>query len=374
MNSDCATQDALTLWQSFSTTEPTAGMPPLQRCVEGVRKQAQSADDVLELAFKLCETNLVIGKHEYNSWQGLAVFDATSVFSTEGLGGELVANYGYDFWGFLRAINELAKRSSNPAQYQQCINSNLFSSPVDDALVHRRFESLLASADFNNLGCMGGRAKGLEKLLPQPSNVKSECEDHGIQTLDPRTHPNAFSSFGRSITYNMNGQLMVRSPFCFNVWLERPLAWLSSINLNEFTGCLQGGQLKLSCESELDTPEGAALHILLATTGAESPGRAERHFWLLDQILPLKGLGHITVNLHQKDWKPLQGNPAMAYGIKCTVGNLAESLDRLQMQLILAIEPFANDGIVTGSMALPSLSLTPNNRSFATLKESDLLH
>ena len=361
MNSDCATQDALTLWQSFSTTEPTAGMPPLQRCVEGVRKQAHSADDVLELAFKLCETNLVIGKHEYNSWQGLAVFDATSVFSTEGLGGELVANYGYDFWGFLRAINELAKRSSNPAQYHQCINTNLFSSPVDDAVVHERLKSLLANGDFNILGCRASSTIDLGSLMARPNNLHSTVDGHGVQTLNACTHPNAFAIFGRSVKYRMDGQLMIKGPFPLNVYLERPLTWLGYINLNEFTGCLHGGQLKLSYESELDAPEGATLRILLATTGAESPGRAERHFWMLDQILPLEGIVEATVNLHQKDWKPLKGNPAMAYGIKCTVGNLAESLDRLQMQLILAVETFTNEKIVTDSITLPTLSFIPNN-------------
>jgi len=360
MDGASASKRGLSLWQEFSASDTLGSLPPLPRLIQAVRERSRSADDLLELAFTLCEAHLAIGRYEYKRWQGLAIVDATPVFSLEGLGGDLIRSHGYDFWGFLRAMAELARRSADPAQYHQCINHNLYTSPADDQLVVERFESLQASGDLHNLGCMVDTGKLLNGLISQAMEDVPDTPVSTVQAITPRSHPRAFSGFGRSLKLNMDGQVMVKSPFCFNVWLERPMLWLAGVNLEGLTGPLEDARLELSYTLQLDQPEGTAVRLLLATTAAEpqEPGRAERHFWLYEPSLPLDGQEGVTVSLRPTAWQSLQGHPRAAYGLKCTEADLAETLNNLPLQLLLALEPSTSHPVPSGSLALPSLILT----------------
>lgn len=344
------------LWHELSEDETLGNLPPLTRLIQGVRERSQSSNDMLELAFSLCEAHLEISRHEYGRWQGWAIVDATSVFSMQGLARDLIGTFNYDFWGVLREIAGLAQRSHDPAQYHQCINLNLFSSPANDELVLERFHSLKASSDTNNFGCMAGASSGLENLLSQKSLPKKE--QRGVPALSPRTHPDAYSSFGRSQKYRLDGQLITKSPFCFNVWLERPFTWLSSVDLRNFTGSLNGSEIVATYDLQLDKPEDASLRVLLSATETDlrPRGRNERHFWILNQRLPLDGSDGVSFKLQPSEWRPLAGNPSVAYGLKCTVENLADSLDRLPLELILVLETSSTNPIATGSLTLPTLA------------------
>lgn len=72
----------------------TARCRPLPRLIRAVREHSESAEDLIALAFSLCEANLAIGRHEYPRWQGLSIFYAGCVFSVHGLGGDLCSRYG----------------------------------------------------------------------------------------------------------------------------------------------------------------------------------------------------------------------------------------------------------------------------------------
>ena len=61
---------------------------------------------------------------------------STSVFSLD----DLINQYGLSFVDYLRIMGELAKRTERPAQYHQCINTNLYQSNYDDTI--ERMKSL----------------------------------------------------------------------------------------------------------------------------------------------------------------------------------------------------------------------------------------
>ena len=71
----------------------------------------------------------------------------------------------------------------------------------------------------------------------------------------------------------------------------------------------------------------------------------------------------ITLNIQHNEWKPLSGNPSVAYGLKCTIGDLAKTLENSAVELILALETTSIDAIPTGYMSLPSLKIKQFNRT-----------
>jgi hypothetical protein len=340
-------------------------MAPLPRLIQAVRDQSNSAEQLLENAFALCEANLTIGREEYGQWQGLCVVDATSVFSVQGLGGDLCSTHGYDFWRFLRAMGDLAKRSHDPAQYHQCINHNLFSSPADDTLILERLQSLQNQGDLRLSGCMVDTAKLLCSLQkpdaatkPQAAQVATE----GSILITPRDTPAAFGGYGRSLKLNMDGQVLVRGPYCLNVWLEQPYHWLASIHLE--AGLLSAAALELSYQLQLEQAHPGQLKLLLASTASEpaEPGRVERHFWVNRATLPAEAAEGVSVAMGWSHWQPLQGHPREAYGLKCRSAD-AELIYQRPTQLIVALEARANAPTPTGQMSLPSLKITNQLRT-----------
>lgn len=349
-------------WQQISADARYQHLAPLPRLITAVRDRSSSAEELLEMAFALCEANLEIGRQEYAHWQGLCVLDATCVFSAEGLGGDLCRNYGYDFWAFLRAMADLARRSKDPAQYHQCINHNLFTSPADDELVLNRFQSLLPSGDLRNLGCMVDTGKLLTGLVRSETvQEQAECPDGEI-TITPRSMPAAYSGYGRRLKMKMDGQVVVKGPFCLNVCLERPFLWLAGVNLASLQAesSLLRSSLLLSYAVRLDTIDARGLRLLLATTAAEpsDPGRGDRHFWLHRDLLPLDGSAGVEVSAAPSQWEALSGHKQDAYGLKCRAVDPL-FIDRLPVQLVLVLEDCESVISPLGEVALPSVVVCP---------------
>lgn len=354
--------EGLERWRSISEDPHYSVMPPLRRLILYVRSRSASAEELLDNAFILCEANLEIGREEFEAWQGLCVVDATSVFSLEGLGSDLCQIYGYDFWGFLRAMNQLAKRSSDPAQYHQCINHNLFSSPADDELVLERFQSLEPLAELRLRGCMVDTAKLLGNLIrPEtlPEGNSKTHESQGVVVITPRQDPDAYGGYGRSLKLNMEGQVLVKGPYCLNVFLEQPLYWLTSVDIH--TGWLSRSTLELSYQLKLEHDHPGQLRLLMATTAREleQPGRGERYFWLNNSSLPHDGRSGIHIGMDQSQWTALHGDLREAYARKCGTGDL-QLMDQQPVQLILALEAAATTKTPMGQVTLPSLKAVAN--------------
>ena len=363
-------------WQHLSDQESLAGLPPLRRLVEFVRAHSDSAEELLDQAFLLCEANLEIGKLEYPQWQGLAVVDAAAVFSREGLGGDLIHQYHYDFWDFLRAIGGLAQQSHDPAQYHQCINQNLFSSPADDELIISRLKSLSNRGDIRNLGCMTDTSKLLQGLNTTESSRQQPAGQDGAIMITPRSAPTAFEAYGRSIKLNMDGHVIVRSPFCCNVWFEQPFYWLASIDLNTALSTdtdptnpfrLSNHELKLQYTLKLDQEQAFRLRLLLTSTTAAEPndsGRAERHAWIHRHAYPLSAESGISITTHPDHWQALSGSERMSYGLKCRAADPGLIDERpMQLVLVLVLEPTDTDSIPCGQLSLPNLWITTDQQS-----------
>jgi hypothetical protein len=153
-------------WLKISDDTRYAKLPPLPRHIQAVRDQSGTDQDLLAIALGLCEADLAISMHEYPHRQGLSVFYESAVFSAQGLGGDLCSHYGYDFWTFLQGIASISRDSADPAQYHQCINENLFNSPVEDDIIVRRFESL-GEGDIRKLGCIVDTVEQLRRMVPR---------------------------------------------------------------------------------------------------------------------------------------------------------------------------------------------------------------
>ena len=376
MTTDNPVRRGIALWQRLSDETALADLAPLQRLVDFVRTHSNSAEELLDQAFLLCEANLAIGKLEYSQWQGLAVVDATAVFSIEGLGGDLIHQYHYDFWDFLRAIGGLAQRSNDPAQYHQCINQNLFSSPADDEIIISRLKSLANRGDIRNFGCMTDTSKLLEGLNTPDSSLQQPASQDGAIMITPRSAPAAFEAYGRSIKLNMDGHVVVRSPFCCNVWFEKPFYWLASIDLHTALSAktdpinpfrLSNHELRLQYTLKLDQEQAFRLRLLLtsATTAHHNDsGRAERHAWIHRHAYPLSAESGISITTHPDHWQALSGSERMSYGLKCRAADPGLIDERpMQLVLVLVLEPTDTDSIPCGQLSLPNLWITTDQQS-----------
>jgi hypothetical protein len=360
MRADMTDPAGLASWHVISQDHRYADLPPLQRFVQAVRDQSKTAAELLDQAFALCEANVEISRMEYAKWQGLCVVDAVGVFSLEGLGGDLCLKYGYDFWAFLRAMAELARRSIDAAQYHQCINHNLFSSPADDSLVLEQMRAMGQSSEIRSRGCMVDTGKLLDSLLKTNSPYGESQEDtsNGQLTrqlvITARNNPEAFRGFGRSLKLDMDGEVFVKGPFCLNVWLERPYFWLASIRLKG-EHLLVGG-LELQYKLKLgESTMGPVRLLMTADLGETSePGRAERHFWLHDAELPHDAACGVDIAMNVANWQSVNGHPREAYGQKCRTANAA-LVDRRPVELVLVVDASCTSATPNGELTLPTL-------------------
>jgi len=351
-------------WRALSAESCYQGLPPLARLVQAVRDQSNSAEELLEQAFSLCEANLQIGQHEYATWQGLCVIDATGVFSAQGLGGDLFNIYAYDFWTFLRAMANLAQQSHDPAQYHQCINHNLFSSPAGDEVVLERLRAMEKWPNLRCRGCMVDTGKLLNNLVTTHTSDEKNTSNDANSTqrkheqrqllITPRLTPQAFIGYGRSLKLAMDGDVVVRGPYCLNVQLERHFYWLVGIQLE--ADWLINSTLRLEYQLEVQQDFSGPLRLLAASTAAEpqDAGRGERHFWLHKEELPHDARSSITVSMDESQWLGLNGHPKEAYGLKCSAASPA-LINQLPVQLIISLEAQASMPTPTGQLTLPTL-------------------
>lgn len=341
-------------------------LPPLQRLIQAVRDQSDDDKAMLDMAFCLCEANLAISRHEYEQWHGLCVIDASAVFSANGLGGDLCKRYGYDFWTFLRTLASLGRESDDPAQYHQCINQNLFHSPVDDEVLITRAASL-SHGDPRHRGCMVDTSQRLKALESGGTGQIPTPLSPGILRILPSTHPDLFQPYGRHSTMDLAGGVKIKSPFCCNVQLETAFYWLAGIALTNTLGIseligqagwLSNSELQLFYNLELTTPEALQLRVILAGTDPrpKQPGQAERYFWMHKNTLPSDGRTGVSITMAPDQWLPLKGHPQEAYGIKCQAVP-PEQMDHSYLEIILALDIPKEGWIPEGSLTLPTLEL-----------------
>jgi hypothetical protein len=363
MQTGTASRNGLERWKAISNDRRYSHLAPLARVVQAVRDQSNSSEELIENAYALCEANLDIGRESLPTWQGLAVLDASSVFSLQGLGGDLCHQYGYNFWDFLRLLADLAKRSADPAQYHQCINQNLFSSPADNELVLKRLRAMEQSPVLRARGCMVDTARLLKDLVrPQDSERQERPDEQTSRQIEitPRRAPEAFGGYGRTLKLNFDGKLLVQGPYCLNVWLERPFFWLAHVDLqaNWLSQSILTLQYQLNLAEDIPT----RMKLLLTATAKEpsEPGRGERHFWLHDSELPIDASCGATVPMGLGHWQPLKGHPNEAYGLKCSAAN-PRLIDDLPVKIVLVLEADNQVATPTGSITLPSMKLVASD-------------
>jgi hypothetical protein len=364
----------LRLWRLISSKESYRDLPPLARFIQYVRDTSHTRQELLKLSFTLCEANLQITALEFNHWQGLAVIDATGVFSAQGLGQDLCSRYGLDFQEFLKTLGKLASDSEKPSQYHQCINQNLFSSPFNDDVMMSRLESL---SSFDSATCLGWIPVSSPELQRLNSGVRTKegtAHHENCFRIEPQQNPHAYGGYGRSLRWSMDGNIVIKSPFCCNAWLDingsKLLHWLCSVDLKSWheawVDAQEGegaGELELEYQCDLCEHRTMQLRLLasIEAPGYEEPGRAPVHYWMHQTVLPLKATNHIAIKLDTKAWKSLKGADSVAYGYKC-LPEKAALLHQHAPRLILALEGADQTHIPQGRLSLPRIRWWKNDQ------------
>jgi hypothetical protein len=357
----------LHLWRLISAEASYKDLPPLPRFIQYVRDTCHTRQELLKLSFTLCEANLQITALEFNKWQGLAVIDATGVFSAQGLGQDLCNKYGLDFQEFLKTLGKMAFDTDKPSQYHQCINQNLFSSPFNDDVMISRLESLSTSESPISLGWIPVSSAELQRLNSTAPNQAGPSHRENYFTIEPQRNTIAYGGYGRSVAWSMDGEISVKSPFCCNAWLDvdgsKLLHWLCSVDLkpwHEAWVAIQGvegaGGLELEYQCELYEQSTLQLRLLasIEAPGYGEPGRAPVHYWMHRTVLPLKATNRIKIELHTTAWTSLKGADLVAYGYKC-LPEKATLLHQHAPRLILALEGTEQARIPQGRISLPRI-------------------
>ena len=360
MTRDHEPSEGWKLWQKLSDDKEIKDLPPLNRLITGIRKKSKNKDELVNNAYLLCEENIDIIKYEYSQWKGQAIFDATSVFSFEGIGGDLINQYGLNFEDYLRIIGELAKRTKNPAQYHQCINTNLQRSSYDDEIIIERMKSLKNYTSPDNL-TISPTPLSIEKIVgksldnfEQSKNVERE------EKITIYTHSKSFCCFTRRIGLNFDGEVIIGGPLFMNTYLIKPFAWLASIDLDVPKTVLQERSFTLaySILSHNEYISNCSLKLLLDST-PESKGSShkdEHNFLIYDHSLPIGDRKEESIDFSPIKWKAIDGNQNTAYGLKCKTSKPEEILHRSNKRLILALETGTSPCIYEFSMNVPSIT------------------
>lgn len=259
----------------------------------------------------------------------------------------------------------MSRDSKDPAQYQQCINENLFNSPLDDDVLIKRLESL-PQGDRRQHGCLAVHHDPLQTMLGCARELVGTAGNAEI-IIHPASSPAVYRSHARHVSINMGGGILLKSPFCCSVQLEQPFFWLASLALTDIPGLadligragwLSRSQLELTYHLELRNPESIGMRILLAGTDLlpQEAGRAERSFWLYERALPADARSGVSLEMDPQRWLPLQGHPQESYGLKCRA-SAPQQMDLMKLELILAID-VASQGSIAGQLTLPVLRIT----------------
>lgn len=364
----------LHLWRLISAEASYKDLPPLPRFIQYVRDTCHTRQELLKLSFTLCEANLQITTLEFNKWQGLAVIDATGVFSAQGLGQDLCNKYGLDFQEFLKSLAKMAFDTDKPSQYHQCINQNLFSSPFNDDVMISRLESLSSDESLISLGWIPISSPELQRLNSiAPKQVGSSNPENYFK-IEPQRNTLAYRGYGRSVAWSMDGEISIKSPFCCNAWLDangsKLLHWLCSVDLNPWQEAWVttqegegAGGLELEYQSDLCEQNNLQLRLLasIEAQGYKEPGRAPVHYWMHQTVLPLKHTNRITIEMHTTAWKSLKGAESVAYGFKC-LPEKAALLHQYAPRLIWVLENANQERIPQGRITLPRIKLWGNDQ------------
>ena len=359
MTRDHKPSEGWKLWQKLSDDEEIKDLPPLNRLITGIRKESKKKDELINNAYLVCEENIDIIKYEYSQWKGQAIFDATSVFSLEGIGGDLINHYGLSFVDYLRIMGELAKISKHPAQYHQCINTNLQQSSYDDEIIIERMKSLEYYNNPENF-TISPTPLAIESManrLLDESNYMEKTEEHKSLTID--TQPKYFSCFTRRIRLDLNYGLVIEGPLFMNTYLNKPFAWLVSIELSKLEATNNQSNFKIAYSIFGNTKyeRSYKLNLLLDSTpeNNRNPHRDEHNFLIYNDSLPIGENKEVAVTLNPSKWKSIDGNQNVAYGIKCKTSNPTNVMQRSNKRLIFAVDTEPNNCVHDFSMSVPSL-------------------
>ena len=361
MTIDHESSEGWKLWHKLSDDEQIKNLPPLSRLITGIRKESKNKDELIDNAYLVCEENTDIIKYEYSQWKGLAIFDATSVFSLEGIGGDLINQYGLSFVDYLRLMGELAKRTKRPAQYHQCINTNLQQSSYDDEIIIERMKSLDKFLKPENCGIYP-RSLSIDKILSLKSYRQENNECDELSSLISITnYPQSYCCFTRRISLNLDGEVIISGPLFLNTYLNRPLAWLISIELSEFTMKSSTSDLTVNYSiSEIISNKSInhKLRLLIESTSEEHSKEypSEHYFIMYKYSLPIGEHQKVIIDLCPNQWEPIEGNQELAYGLKCKIDDPESIMRRSNKRLIFAFETDPTNCIYGVSMSMPSLS------------------
>lgn len=350
------------LWNRFSNDNQIKDLPPLARLIAGIRKESQNEDELLNKAYSLCEENIEIIKYEYNKWKGQAIFDATSVFSLEGIGGDLINKYGVSFVEYIKIIAKQAKRTNHPEQYNQCINTNLQQSNCDDAIIIERMKALEGYTNPGN-SSIYPRPLSVDKITRNRlDHEESANKVKSRKIISVDTHPECYSFFTRRMGLSLDGEIKISGPLFMNTYLSRPFNWLVSIDLDtQEIGSIKSISTVSYSIHEITRQDfrDYKLRLLIESTFNE-PGikyQNEHNFLLYKHPLPIGEYQEVTIDLHPNQWVSIEGNQELAYGIKCINSNPYEIMQRSKKRFIFALETEPNGCIHGLSMNLPYITL-----------------
>ena len=359
MSIDHEPSEGWKLWHKFSDDEQIKNLPPLNRLIKCIRRESKSKDEIINNAYLICEENIDIIKYEYSQWKGLAIFDATSVFSLEGIGGDLINHYGLSFVDYFKIMGELAKRSKRPAQYHQCINTNLQQSSYEDETIIERMKSLEYHNNpeyFTISPTPLATDRIVNRLLVESDQMKKEGQ---YKTLSIDTQPNYFSCFTRRIRFNLDGEIVIGGPLFMNPYLSKPFAWLVSIELSKLEGITNQSSFKIAYSIFGSTKHESSykLNLLLDSTPGNdrNPHRDEHNFLIYNDSLPIGENKEVAVALKPSKWKSIDGNQNVAYGMKCKTSNPTNVMQSSNKRLIFAVDTEPNNCVHDFSMNVPSL-------------------
>ena len=362
MTRDHEPSEGWKLWHKFSDDEQIKDLPPLSRLITGIRKGSKTKNELINNAYSLCEENIDIIKYEYNQWKGRAIFDATSVFSLDGIGSDLINQYGLSFVDYLRIMGELAKRTERPAQYHQCINTNLYQSNYDDEIIIERMKSLENCNSQDNF-TISPKPLATERIANRLLDESDKMKKLGKnKTISIDAQPDYFSCFTRRIRLNFDGEIVIGGPLFMNTYLSEPFAWLVSIRLDDMEELMSHEskfKIAYSTFGNIENASNYNLTLLIdSTSGKQELSCQEEHnFLIYNHSLPIGENNEVTVALKPSQWKSIDGNPNLAYGLKCKISDPQEILQRSNKRLILALKTKPNYCVYEFSMSVPSISM-----------------
>ena len=259
-------------------------------------------------------------------------------------------------------MGELAKRTERPAQYHQCINTNLYQSNYDDEIIIERMKSLENCNSQDNF-TISPKPLATERIANRLLDESDKMKKLGKnKTISIDAQPDYFSCFTRRIRLNFDGEIVIGGPLFMNTYLSEPFAWLVSIRLDDMEELMSHEskfKIAYSTFGNIENASNYNLTLLIdSTSGKQELSCQEEHnFLIYNHSLPIGENNEVTVALKPSQWKSIDGNPNLAYGLKCKISDPQEILQRSNKRLILALKTKPNYCVYEFSMSVPSISM-----------------